>query len=142
MREPSGAEGHRQSLIGVRGRLLLAFFGISTFAVLAATVAMYSFLEFGKTLDQITQRRAMALLDVSRQAERLVAVTPELLAVTSPEEQAQVSERVEDQIRRLDSSLAELKASTFDPAALQEIEANVNWLRLGEHLIAVQSRAS
>ena len=69
-------------------------------------------------------------------------VTPELLAATSPEEQAQVSERVEDQIRRLDSSLAELKASTFDPAALQEIEANVNWLRLGEHLIAVQSRAS
>ena len=129
----------------MRGRLLLAFFGISTFAVLAATVAMYSFLEFGKTLDQITQRRvpsAMALLDVSRQAERLVAVTPELLAVTSPEEQAQVSERVEDQIRRLDSSLAELKASTFDPAALQEIEANVNWLRLGEHLMAVQSRAS
>lgn len=101
--------------------------------MLAAAVAMYSFLEFGNTLDQITQRRvpsAMALLDVPRQAERLIAVTPELLAVASPDEHAEVSERIDAQIERLDASLADLKTSAIDPAALQEIEANANWLRL------------
>ncbi len=33
--------------LGVRGRLLMAFFGISAFAVVAAAAAMYSFLEVG-----------------------------------------------------------------------------------------------
>ncbi len=40
--------------LGVRGRLLMAFFGISAFAVLAAAAAMHSFLEVGNALDKIT----------------------------------------------------------------------------------------
>ena len=36
--------------LGVRWRLLLAFFGISAFAVIAAAAAMYSFAEVGKLL--------------------------------------------------------------------------------------------
>ncbi len=40
--------------LGVRGRLLMAFFGISAFAVLAAAAAMHSFLEVGNAMDKIT----------------------------------------------------------------------------------------
>ena len=83
--------------LGVRGRLLLAFFGISAFTLLAAGAAIYSFLEVGKTLDKITQQRvpsALASLEISRQAERIVAVAPALLAVTTPDQQEQVSSTI------------------------------------------------
>ena len=40
---------------GVRGRLMLAFLCISSFVVLAAVAAVYSFLEIGQSLDQITK---------------------------------------------------------------------------------------
>ncbi len=39
---------------GIRARLLFAFFGISMFAVLAAAAALYSFLEVGKIISQIS----------------------------------------------------------------------------------------
>ncbi len=73
--------------LGVRGRLLMAFFGISAFAVLAAAAAMHSFLGVGKALDKITQQRvpsALSSLEISRQAERIVAVAPALLTVSTP----------------------------------------------------------
>ncbi len=41
--------------LNVRWRLLLAFFGISAFAVIAAVTAMYSFAEVGKVVERITQ---------------------------------------------------------------------------------------
>ena len=72
------------SRLGVRGRLLLAFFGISAFAILAAGAAMYSFLEINQVLSRITRLRvpsALASLELSRQAERIVAAAPALLTV-------------------------------------------------------------
>src|SRR5215813_8633938 len=71
---------------GVRGRLLLAFFGISGFAVLAAAAGIYAFLRVGEVLETITQRKAppaLASLELSSQAERVVAAAPALLRVTT-----------------------------------------------------------
>ena len=65
--------------LGVRGRLFLAFLGISAFAVLAAAAAMYAFLQLGDSLDQIAQKRvptALASQQLSRQAERVVSMAP------------------------------------------------------------------
>ena len=42
--------------LGIRGRLLLAFFGISTFAVLATAAALYAFLQVGEVVERITER--------------------------------------------------------------------------------------
>ena len=72
--------------LGVRGRLLLAFLGISAFSVIAAAAAMYSFAEVGKVLGRITQERvpsALASLELSRQAERIVTAAPAFLAATT-----------------------------------------------------------
>jgi adenylate cyclase len=73
--------------MGVRGRLLLAFLGISAFALIAATAAMYSFSEVGGVLGRITEERVPAALldslEMSRQAERIVAAAPKLLGVSS-----------------------------------------------------------
>ena len=46
--------------VGVRGRLLLAFLGISSFAVLGAVAALFAFAEIGKVVDQITSERMPA----------------------------------------------------------------------------------
>jgi adenylate cyclase len=75
--------------IGVRGRLLLAFLGISAFAVLAAVAGMHSFLKVGEALDEITRSRvpsAVAPLQLAAQAERIVAAAPALLAADSKAE--------------------------------------------------------
>ena len=98
--------------LGVRGRLLLAFFSISAFTLLVAGAAMYSFLEVGRTLDRITQHRvpsALASLEISRQAERIVAVAPALLAVTTPDQQAQVSSTIVAEVEHLNELLNDLK---------------------------------
>ena len=70
------------SRLGVRGRLLLAFFAVSAFAVLGAAAAFYSFREFGDALGLITQQRTPAALqsqELARQVERIVAAAPALL---------------------------------------------------------------
>ncbi|MEM7026215.1 MAG: hypothetical protein AAF637_27105, partial [Pseudomonadota bacterium] len=57
--------------IGVRGRLLLAFLGISGFAVIAAAAAIYTFSRAADALQQITQERlppVLSSLELSRQA--------------------------------------------------------------------------
>ena len=59
--------------LGIRGRLFLSFLGISTFAVLAAIVALYSFLEIGRDLNRNSDTDApiaLASLELSRQAEK------------------------------------------------------------------------
>jgi adenylate cyclase len=90
--------------MGVRGRLLLAFLGISAFALIAAAAAMYSFSKVGGVLGRITEERVPAALDsleLSRQAERIVAAAPKLLAVSNAEAQAEVSGEIAGEVARL-----------------------------------------
>ncbi len=118
--------------LGVRGRLLMAFFGISAFAVLAAGAAMYSFLEVGKALDRITQQRlpsVLSSLEISRKAERIVAVAPTLLTVSTPAQREQLSGKIAAEIEQLDALLSDLQDSTSDTAVLELIERDVAQLK-------------
>jgi class 3 adenylate cyclase/HAMP domain-containing protein len=123
---------------GVRWRLLLAFFGISGFAVLAAAAAVYSFLSVGSVLDRITQQRvpsALGSLEISRQAERIVAATPALLAVTTDTEREEVSNSIAVEVRLLEELVSELQIDKFDASDSEGIEPAVQ--RLGENLKAL-----
>ena len=123
---------------GVRGRLLLAFFGISAFAVLAAAAAMYSFLEVNQVMGRITQQRvpsALASLELAGQAQRIVSAAPVLLTVTNATQHQQLSASIAAEVDRLNQLLSELEARTIDPAALQGIELAVQ--RLGANLNAL-----
>lgn len=118
---------------GVRGRLLLAFLGISAFAVLAALVAVYSFLRVGNVLDDITvQRVPVALLaqELSREAERLVAAGPAMLSSTSFEEQDKLSEQVYETADRFDKHLAELQKADIELESVREIRHLAQLLKL------------
>lgn len=118
--------------LGIRGRLLFAFFGISTFAVLATAAAVYAFLQVGEVVERITERRvpsALASLELSRQAERVAATTPAVLATTSTVQHNEVSTAIGVEMSRLEELLAALKGTAASTAAVAEIEAAVIGLR-------------
>lgn len=118
--------------LGIRGRLLLAFFGISTFAVLATAAALYAFLQVGEVVDGITRGRvpsALASLQLSRQAERVAATAPSVLTSTSKARHNEVSAAIAVEMTRLEELLAALKGATLGTAAAAEIEAAVLGLR-------------
>src|SRR5262245_30402827 len=120
------------SRLGVRGRLLLAFFGVSTFAVLGAAAALYSFREIDKVLALITQQRIPAAVqsqDLSRHAERIAAAAPALLTITSKTEKEQWSRGIEIEVATLNELLAQLKLAGVEGAAVQTLEPDVERMR-------------
>lgn len=121
--------------LGVRGRLLLAFFGISSLAVLSTAAAIYAFFEVAGVIERITERRvpsAIASLQLSRQAERVATAASTVLAATNKTQHGEVSTAIALEMAHLEELLGSLKGTTLNNAALIEIEAAVR--RLGLNL--------
>lgn len=117
--------------MGVRGRLLLAFLGISAFALIAAAAGMISFFEVGEVMNRITQRKvpsALASQDLSRQSERIVAAAPKLLTVTTLEEHMEVSNEIAGAVHGLNELLAEIESSDIESPAYKLMSPTVNSL--------------
>jgi len=93
----------RSRNLGVRARLLLAFFGISAFSVLAAAAGIYAFRQVGDRLELIDARvpQVASSMEISRAADRLIASTPALLAATTTKEREEVSNRMRPEVDRL-----------------------------------------
>jgi len=121
-----------RSRLGVRGRLLLAFFGISAFAVLGAGAALYSFHGIDQVLSLITQRRIPVVVqsqEISHHAERITAAAPALLTVASQTEMDQWSRGISTEVIRLNELLTHLRKDGVDSATLQSLESDVEGLR-------------
>lgn len=126
--------------LGVRGRLLLAFVGISAFAVLAAAAALTSFGEVGRAFDRITHERvpaALASQQLSRQAERIAAAAPSLLSVNTAEEHQAVSEGLSADLAELNELLDALRSHGRQLQALSLIEGLVE--RTGANLLTLDT---
>ena len=111
-------EGKSSARFGVRARLLLAFLSITTFGVLAAVAAVYALVKIGGAFDLITDRRvpvALIAQELSREAERLVAVGPAMLSSTTIEEQEQLSEDMYEVSDRVSTLLEDLIDTGIDP---------------------------
>ena len=105
--------------------MLPAFFGISALAVLATAAALYAFLQVGEVVDRITRDRvppALASLQLSRQAERVAAAAPSVLAATSKAEHSTVSAAVAVEMSRLEVLRTDLRDATLGTVPLAEIE--------------------
>ena len=116
---------------GVQWRLLVAFLGICAFTMLAATAGMYAFRQVAGVLERITEQRApgaLAALELSRQAERIVAAAPALLTVRSQAQRQQASATITAEVRDLGKLLSEIKERSVDAGALALIEAAVEGL--------------
>lgn len=110
--------------LGVRGRLLLAFFGIAAFAVFAAAAGVYAFREVGGRLEVIETRvpPTLSALELSRSAERIIAAAPALLAATDRARRDEVKAELAKEVERLNANLADLKDNDADRLPLLEIE--------------------
>ena len=118
--------------IGVRGRLLLAFLGISAFAVLGAVAALLAFAEADRVFDRISGERlpaAFGALELSRQAEVIASAAPRLLASTTAAQQMRTDLDIRKELAELDRLLGLVKSGRPDRASLAEIESCVTWLR-------------
>ena len=119
------------SRLGVRGRLLLAFFAVSAFAVLGAAAAFYSFREFGDALGLITQQRTPAALqsqELARQVERIVAAAPALLTAASQAEKDKRTQEIESDEGALYKRLAGLTIAGVESSIIRELESDVKQL--------------
>ena len=118
----------RQSkAIGVGGRLLVAFLGISAFSLVAAASGFYSLSLTGHSLDTITELRvpaALSWLELSRRVERVVGAAPVVLAVDTDDARAVVSAEIFSQI----SAIADLLETSQifevdrDPSSVSQIK--------------------
>src|SRR3954469_21185181 len=82
--------------LGVRARLLLAFFGISGFSILAAAAGIYAFRQVGDRLELIDARvpQVVSSMEISRAADRLISSASALLAATTTKERDEISNRM------------------------------------------------
>ena len=135
--------------LSVRWHLLLAFLGISAFAVLAAAVGTYAFRQMAYVLERITEQRvpsALTALDLSRQAERIVAAAPTLLTARSRGQYREISTAITAEVDRLETLLARIKGGAVDAAARAAMEPAVEGLRRNltalDYLVARRLEAS
>lgn len=132
---PATAEMPRGGLaarVGVRGRLLFAFFGISALAALGAVAALYSFREIHNVMARITQQRipvALTAQALSRHAERIVAAAPTLLTVTNQAEKADWTAEIAKEVGALNQLLAQAKTGGMAIEALSSLELEIGQLR-------------
>lgn len=106
--------------MGVRGRLLIAFFGISGFAIVVAAAALVSFSSVGQVLERITKTHVPAVIktiEISRQAERIVSAAPTLLAAETEADRAVASKGIFAQLNMLNESLGKLRRQVNGSAA-------------------------
>jgi hypothetical protein len=118
--------------IGVRGRLLLAFSGISALAALGAVAALLTFADVRAVFGHITGERVpttLAALDLSRQAERIASLAPRILADETTIEQLRTDRIIRRQIARLEQLLSHVKGSRSSPLLISEIEKSLIEIR-------------
>jgi class 3 adenylate cyclase/HAMP domain-containing protein len=95
-------------------------------------------LSVGSVLDRIIQQRvpsALGSLEISRQAERIVAAAPALLAVTTDTEREEISSSITAELRILDELVTQLQSDDIEASAPEGIEPAVQ--RLGENLTSL-----
>jgi signal transduction histidine kinase len=100
----------RRGSLGVRARLLLAFFGISAFSILAAAAGLYAFHQVGDRLELIDARvpQVVSSMAISRAADRLIASASALLAATTTKERDEISSWMRPEVDRLIIGLNEV----------------------------------
>jgi signal transduction histidine kinase/CheY-like chemotaxis protein len=125
---------------GLRARLLLAFAGISSFAVLAAAAGLFAFSRVGGALDEIATRKVPTVviaLELSERSKRTAAAGPALLNMTDIGSVTREVATATSEIDRMRDLLAQLRPAGTDPAALAGLTLTVQ--RLSENLKALHN---
>src|SRR5215475_12641510 len=120
----TSAEARRPGY-GLRGRLLLSFIAISSFAAIAAIVGTYALYTTGKALHEMTDRSvppAIVSLELAQRTERILAVGPTLLGVSSANELAGESFALDREFKEAAQLVLELSKTGLAETELNEIQ--------------------
>jgi signal transduction histidine kinase/DNA-binding response OmpR family regulator len=105
--------------------LLLSFIAISGFAVIAALVGSYAFYNIGEALHEMTDRSippAIVSLELAQRTERILAVGPTLLGVSSTNELAGESSSLDQEFKEAAQLVLELSNTDVAKTELTEIQ--------------------
>ena len=114
---------------GVKGRLLLAFFGVSALAVVGAIASLIAFAEVGSVFSRVTRESVpstLSALELSRQAERMAAIAARLVADETIVEQMHTDGIIRKQIANLNRLFTQVKASQSNSSLMSDIENSVS----------------
>jgi signal transduction histidine kinase/dihydroneopterin aldolase len=130
---------------GLRGRLLLAFGGISSFAILAAVAGLLAFVSSRQALEDTTGRRVpetVGAMELLRHTERLVATGPALLNTASADEISAITAAKNAELEAIRRELGALQSVDGRTPPLMEIDATIESLttNLDEISIAMMRR--
>lgn len=119
------------SKIGLRGRLLLAFVGISMFAAVAGLSSYYSFNEVTKALDRTgaTVPPALAAVELARESEQILSVGPRMLRSKSSEDVERLSQLALLDLENLVNRVEQLRTAAIERSVLNGLFSNVGKLR-------------
>ena len=123
-KELTSADASRSGY-GLRGHLLLSFIAISGFAVIAAVVGSYAFYNMGEALHEMTDRSippAIVSLELAQRTERILAVGPTLLGVSSANELAGESSSLDQEFKEAAQLVLELSNAGIAKTELTEIQ--------------------
>jgi len=121
----SGVVSKMRLPTGLRGRLFLAFAGISSFAILAAVAGFVAFVVARRALDDMTATRlpeTLGAMEMMRHSERLVATGPALLSAANADAILAVMATKNTQLLSIGHHLAQLKARDDESPMVREIE--------------------
>src|SRR6516162_2853085 len=110
---------------GLRGRLLLSFIAISSFAAIAAIVGTYALYSIGKALHEMTDRSippALVSSELAQRTERILAIGPTLLGVSSANELAGESSALDQEFKKAAQLVSELSNAGLSETELTEIQ--------------------
>jgi signal transduction histidine kinase len=114
----------RSTWRGLRGRLLLAFAGISGFALLAAATGFYGLIRSGESLDEIAKHKmpvTVAALSLAQDNERLAGAGPALSNITDPVELRPVEIMITEELDKARDLLTDLRAGGLDRKTISDI---------------------
>lgn len=117
--------------IGLRGRLLLAFVGISMFAVVAGLSGQYAFDAVTKAFDRTgaTIPPALAAVELTRETEQVLSAGPRMMNAATEEEVEGLSRLAASDLSNVGRLVDQLRSATIDPKVLQDLLSNVARLR-------------
>jgi len=116
---------------GLRGRLLLAFAGISSFAVLSALTAFLAFFVARQALEEMATARAPLALgatDLLGHSERLVASGPALLSAVNANEVAAVMATKNAELAAVHNLLDQIRLADAQSPMVNEIATTIEGL--------------
>src|SRR5215469_3660352 len=114
-----------KTLHGLRARILLSFIAISSFAAIADIVGNYAFHTTGQALNGITERSippAITSLGLAQRTERILAVGPTLLGVSSQNELAGEISALDQEFKEAAQLISELSNTGLAETELTEIQ--------------------